>query len=53
MNEVIKKIKTDLSSLDNKLFPYQKEGIIGVEEFNGRALIADEMGLGKTAQALS
>jgi SWI/SNF-related matrix-associated actin-dependent regulator 1 of chromatin subfamily A len=34
------------------LYPYQKEGVIQIERFNGRALLADEMGLGKTIQAL-
>lgn len=38
--------------LRTKLYKYQKEGIRGIEEFNGRALLADEMGLGKTIQAI-
>lgn len=31
---------------------YQKEGVLDMEDFGGRALLADEMGLGKTLQAL-
>ena len=43
----------NLSSLDPRLFPFQRTGVAFVESRNGRALIADEMGLGKTAQAIS
>ncbi|KAE9550842.1 hypothetical protein FO519_005946 [Halicephalobus sp. NKZ332] len=35
-----------------KLYDYQKDGILKGIEFGGRILIADEMGLGKTVQAL-
>lgn len=35
-----------------ELFPYQKEGVIKIEHFNGRVLLADDQGLGKTIQAL-
>lgn len=38
-----------------KPMPYQKEGVVDIEEFleyGGGALLADEMGLGKTLQAL-
>lgn len=35
-----------------KPYPYQKEGVRLISEFNGRALLADEMGLGK-AQPVS
>jgi SWI/SNF-related matrix-associated actin-dependent regulator of chromatin subfamily A-like protein 1 len=33
-------------------FPYQKDVVLDVEDFNGRAMISAEMGLGKTAMAL-
>lgn len=36
-----------------QLFPYQREGVLAINNFGGRALLADEMGLGKTIQALS
>jgi SWI/SNF-related matrix-associated actin-dependent regulator 1 of chromatin subfamily A len=36
----------------NKLYSFQREGVIKIEQFRGRALLADEMGLGKTIQAL-
>ncbi|EGT35736.1 hypothetical protein CAEBREN_29645 [Caenorhabditis brenneri] len=39
--------------LIQKLFPYQKEGVIFALERNGRILLADEMGLGKSVQALT
>jgi SWI/SNF-related matrix-associated actin-dependent regulator 1 of chromatin subfamily A len=35
-----------------ELYPYQREGVKRIHEFNGRCLLADEMGLGKTIQAL-
>jgi SWI/SNF-related matrix-associated actin-dependent regulator of chromatin subfamily A-like protein 1 len=37
--------------LNGELFPYQKEGVIFVDE-RGSALIADDPGLGKTLQAI-
>ena len=43
----------DETVLDNRLFPYQREGVAWIEAKNGRALIGDDMGLGKTCQALS
>ena len=36
-----------------KLYPFQKEGVRQIDEFDGRVLLADEMGLGKTIQALT
>jgi len=35
-----------------KLFPFQKEGVQLIDEFDGRALLSDEMGLGKSIQVL-
>ena len=35
-----------------KLYPYQKEGVIGMLR-SGRVLLADDMGLGKTVQAIA
>jgi SWI/SNF-related matrix-associated actin-dependent regulator of chromatin subfamily A-like protein 1 len=35
---------------DERLFPYQIEGVKRLEELNGRALLADSMGLGKSCQ---
>lgn len=35
-----------------KLKPFQIEGVKGIYNFKGRALLGDEMGLGKTIQAL-
>jgi SWI/SNF-related matrix-associated actin-dependent regulator 1 of chromatin subfamily A len=34
------------------LRPFQEEGVEGIYDFGGRALVADEMGLGKTIEAL-
>jgi len=39
--------------VDNRLFPYQKDGVIFLQGKNGSALIGDEQGLGKTCQYLS
>src|SRR5690242_14288436 len=36
-----------------KLYDFQKEGVLQLERFDGRALLADEVGLGKTIQALT
>ena len=36
-----------------KLFEFQREGVLFALRHGGRALIADEMGLGKTVQAIS
>lgn len=35
-----------------KLRPFQKEGVLAIWDFRGRALLADEQGLGKTIQSL-
>lgn len=37
----------------SKLRPYQREGVVMMERWGGRALLADEMGLGKTIQLIS
>ncbi|XP_041056971.1 DNA annealing helicase and endonuclease ZRANB3 isoform X1 [Carcharodon carcharias] len=39
--------------LNQRLLPFQKEGIKFAIERNGRCMIADEMGLGKTIQAIA
>jgi SWI/SNF-related matrix-associated actin-dependent regulator 1 of chromatin subfamily A len=36
----------------DKLYPFQKEGILFIEDKRGRAIVGDEMGLGKSVQAL-
>lgn len=43
----------DISRLDPRLFPFEKEGVIFIESRKGRALNGDEMGLGKSCQAIS
>ncbi len=43
--------KSDYSSINGELYPYQKEGI-DFALFRKAAIIADEMGLGKTIQAI-
>src|SRR4030042_1724448 len=43
----------EVTGLNNKLYPFQQQGVAFIEARRGRALIADEMGLGKTVQALS
>lgn len=45
--------KLDIPGLQCVLRPYQAEGVLRIEKFNGRALLADSMGLGKTAQAIA
>ena len=45
--------KNGIPGLKGKLYPFQNEGVIFLENHKGRALIADEMGLGKTVQALA
>ncbi|MBE9489922.1 MAG: DEAD/DEAH box helicase [Bacteroidetes bacterium] len=47
----IKEVK--IKGLKGELFPYQKDGVLFIENHNGRALLGDEMGLGKTIQALA
>jgi SWI/SNF-related matrix-associated actin-dependent regulator 1 of chromatin subfamily A len=39
--------------LEKNLYQFQKEGVAGLEKFEGSALLADEQGLGKTIQAIS
>eukprot|EP00063_Salmo_salar_P031612 XP_014006447.1 PREDICTED: DNA annealing helicase and endonuclease ZRANB3-like [Salmo salar] len=39
--------------LQQRLMPFQKEGVKFALSKNGRCMIADEMGLGKTMQAIS
>lgn len=34
------------------LYPFQKAGVKGIDDRNGRVLLADEMGVGKTIQSL-
>ncbi|KAJ8003681.1 hypothetical protein DPEC_G00150850 [Dallia pectoralis] len=41
------------SKLQQRLMPFQKEGVKFALSKNGRCMIADEMGLGKTIQAIS
>lgn len=53
----IHNVKIDLSErlesdFYNKLYPYQREGIIFGIKRDGKLLIADDMGLGKTIQAI-
>lgn len=38
--------------MGTELMPHQYEGVLGIRNFHGRALLADDMGLGKTIQAL-
>lgn len=45
-----KNIVHSQGDFDERLFPYQKEGVIRLEELKGRALLSDVVGLGKTAQ---
>lgn len=39
-------------SLESKLYPFQREGIMFAIRKRGRILLADEMGVGKTIQAI-
>lgn len=48
-----KKTDIKIDGLKCNLFNYQKEGVLFIENKQGRALIADEMGLGKTVQVLA
>ncbi|WOL10504.1 SWI/SNF-related matrix-associated actin-dependent regulator of chromatin [Canna indica] len=41
------------SYVEQKLLPFQREGVRFVLQHGGRALLADEMGLGKTLQAIA
>src|SRR5271166_2568413 len=36
-----------------KLYKFQRDGVIKLDQFNGLALIADDTGLGKTIQCLA
>lgn len=38
--------------INTQPYPFQWEGVHGIDEFCGRALLADEMGLGKSLSAL-
>eukprot|EP00899_Mesostigma_viride_P012264 jgi/Mesvir1/21038/Mv08086-RA.1 len=40
-------------ALEQKLFPFQREGVKFILRRGGRGLIGDEMGLGKTLQAIA
>ncbi len=42
----------ELASLERKLYPYQRAGVMRLLE-EGRLLLADDMGLGKTTQAIA
>jgi SNF2 family DNA or RNA helicase len=51
LNKLSEGYKPDFSTINLKLFEYQKEGIT-YSLFRKSAIIADEMGLGKTIQAI-
>lgn len=40
-------------ALRNRLYPFQREGVLYALQRTGRCLLADEMGLGKTLQAIA
>jgi SWI/SNF-related matrix-associated actin-dependent regulator 1 of chromatin subfamily A len=42
-----------IPGLKGVLLPFQEQGVIKIDAWNGRALVADDMGLGKTVQALA
>ena len=53
----VKKERTDFSELRDRMLklgahPFQADGVVQIEKWDGRALLADEMGLGKTIQTL-
>ncbi|XP_051884285.1 DNA annealing helicase and endonuclease ZRANB3 isoform X2 [Pristis pectinata] len=52
-NEFESLLSTLPQKLNQKLLPFQKEGVKFAIERNGRCMIADEMGLGKTIQAIA
>lgn len=42
--------ESDNKEFDERLYPFQVEGIKKIEELKGRVLLSDEVGLGKSAQ---
>lgn len=44
---------TELGDLYSFMRPYQRQGVMRIEEFGGRALLADAPGLGKTLQVIA
>jgi SWI/SNF-related matrix-associated actin-dependent regulator 1 of chromatin subfamily A len=43
-------VAPEQGEFDERLFPYQREGVERLEQLNGRALLSDVVGLGKSAQ---
>lgn len=43
-------INLQSQEFDNRLYPFQIEGVEQIEKLKGRVLLSDEVGLGKTAQ---
>lgn len=46
-----KPVKPPLGEFDPRLYPYQREDVLRVEELKGRCLIGSDMGVGKTCIA--
>lgn len=42
-----------IEGFNGTLKKFQKEGVVGIERFDGETLLADDMGLGKTIQSLA